>query len=148
MLPLWLANEAVRRADPAPAGPSVSATVRRIATLGGIGSLLLAASLFFLPDLVAPAWPWQLTPLTARALSAWYGTAGVIALVLGTEASWSGWRRGIETGMITLGLILVGTALAWSEFDLGRPLTWIFLLGTTGSLLGVVALYLAMERKR
>jgi hypothetical protein len=147
---LWLANEAVhpRQSDLSNNGSVMSSIFRRVAAAAGVGALLLAASLFVLPDVMSPNWPWAITPLTARAMSAWYATAGVTSLVLATESAWANWRRAIEAAIITLGLILMGAALGWAEFDLAKPLTWIFLAGTAGSFLAVLILYISRARRR
>ena len=147
MFPLWFANERIRREPTIGGDPTVPRRIRFAAAAAGIGAWGLALAMFLVPDLVASVWPWQLTPLTARASAAWYAVAGTVPLVLYTIDTWSGWRMSAESGSILLGFLLLGSALSWSEFDPGRILTWAFVLGTAALFVAVLALYVAYQRQ-
>lgn len=54
--------------------PMRAALVVQALVLVPTGLVLLLA-----PDLLAPAWPWELTPLTGRAIGAWLLSLGVVA---------------------------------------------------------------------
>ena len=52
--------------------------------------LLLGFVMLFSPELIIPIWPWNLSPLTCRAIGAWGVGIGIIAL----QAAWENdWRR-------------------------------------------------------
>ena len=144
---LYLANERAPRILPFVSAWPVSRLVQKVAAVVGVGALVLAAALFLLPDQMAAIWPWQITPLTARALSAWYFAAGTIGLALSTIVEWRNWRRALESGSIVLVTLLVGVVLSWPDFDPARPLTWAYIGGTVASLAGIVALYVTTERR-
>lgn len=50
---------------------------------------MIALGLFFAPQALIPFWPWALTPLTARALSAWFLSFGALNLQSMRENDWS-----------------------------------------------------------
>ena len=63
-----------------PRRPDVDAqlgSVRLVSGLLGAVVVLFGALLFITPETFVPNWPWQLTPLLARAFSAWYLQMGV-----------------------------------------------------------------------
>jgi len=100
----------------------------------GIGAALLSvgALLFIVPGSVADAWPWALTPLTGRVLSAWFTGLG---LVFGA-AAWSNDRmrmRAPVAGLVALG-VLQGLALLRHGSDAGGTA-----LGVWGAFLGLCA---------
>ena len=61
---------------------------RFILTLRGVAVILTALALFFVPQAILPFWPWSLTPLTARALSAWLVSFGALDLHALLENDW------------------------------------------------------------
>lgn len=56
--------------------------------------LLIGLLLFIAPAMVSPLWPWALTPLTARAVSAWLIGIGVILAHALWENDWGRIRGG------------------------------------------------------
>jgi hypothetical protein len=74
----WLYVREQRRAGPpAAGGPSLSGWLR--AAIAGQGGLMVGfgAALYVAPGLVAPAWPWTLTTLTAQAVGSWLVPIGL-----------------------------------------------------------------------
>lgn len=74
---LWVTN---RRTDPgasADVGRPMSPRLRRTVGLGGLGTLAVAGVLYVAPASVADAWPWPISPLTARTLAAFLAVPGV-----------------------------------------------------------------------
>lgn len=68
---------------------SLPAWFRVVLTVhGGVG-IVIALGLFFAPQALIPFWPWALTPLTARALSAWFLSFGALNLQSMRENDWS-----------------------------------------------------------
>lgn len=61
---------------------------RLLFTLHGMISVLLSFFLFVSPGILLPYWAWELTPLTARALSAWFISFGVVDLISVWENDW------------------------------------------------------------
>ena len=106
---LWRRQE--RNAEPAPAPHPGLRAVRVLSA--GLGGLLVAsaAPLFLWPTDLAQLWPWEVTPLLARAVASWYGMIGVMLLV----CAWS-LRRPHEA------IIPYATLLAWSLLLLLLPL--------------------------
>jgi len=61
---------------------------RLVLFLHGVAGVLVSFSLFLLPETLIPIWAWTLTPLTARALSAWFISFGVLDLLSIWENDW------------------------------------------------------------
>jgi hypothetical protein len=103
---LWRRQEA--RAEPMPAA---SAALRPVRVLSGIvGGVLVvgAIALFAAPGSVGDVWPWELTPLLARAVASWYGMVGVMLLAC---------ARGLRDP--SEAVIPYATLLAWAALLLG-----------------------------
>lgn len=60
-------------------GSALPAWLRGGLAVQALAMLVVGVPLFVAPDLVAPAWPWSLTPLTAQAIGAWLIGFGVAA---------------------------------------------------------------------
>jgi hypothetical protein len=145
---LWLRN---RRTDPgtlAPGDVRVPPPVRAAALLVGVVLTSAAVLLLVAPDAVIPAWPWTLTPLTARVVGGWFALPGVLGLMYSTDTRWGSWRIVLQSQAIGVALILVGAARAWDEFDTSRPMTWAFVAGLSALLAGLVGLHVAMDARR
>ena len=54
----------------------------------GVVGVLTGIVLFITPQAFSPFWLWELTPLTARALSAWFISFGVLGLISAMEKDW------------------------------------------------------------
>jgi uncharacterized membrane protein YciS (DUF1049 family) len=111
---------------------------------GGACAVLMSAFLYLFPQHAIDIWPWKLTPLTARMLSAIFalGLAGLGAF---RERRWSAARILLQVAGIMLALILVAGVRAHSEFDNSRPLTWLFAVGFGTTVIAGAALYIRME---
>ncbi len=74
----WLFVREQRRAGPQPAGgPPLPGWLKiGIAAQGGL-MVCFGAALYVAPSLVAPAWPWTLTTLTAQAVGSWLVPIGL-----------------------------------------------------------------------
>src|SRR3954463_7015157 len=123
LVPLaWLHN---RRTDPGttePGEPPLPRGVREI--LLGVGAFqsLVALVLLLSPHTMIEHWPWMLTPLTAQTLGGWFALPGVTALMMGIDGRWSAIRITLESQLIGLALILLGTARAWEDIDTSNAL--------------------------
>ena len=78
-------------------------------------------------------WPWLLTPLTAQTLGGWFALPGVTALMMGLDGRWSAIRITLESQLIGLALILLGTARAWEDVDTSNALAYVFVGGHRGA---------------
>src|SRR5207237_9001549 len=92
------------------------------------------------------AWPWPLTPLTARAVAGFIALPGVAWLAIAADGRWSAGRVAVQT--VALGVILLIGAVtrAWSEFDHYNPLSSLAVAGPAGTLVGLGALCALEDR--
>src|SRR2546429_7376502 len=118
--------------------------------IGIIGLITLAVSLllFLQPDLMIRLWPWVLTPLTARVLGAMFALPGIVGLGIATEKRWSAARIILEAQACSIAIMLLAAALAWSDFALSNPLTWLFVGGLSFLLVALAVLYISIEMYR
>jgi hypothetical protein len=144
---LWMRN---RSTDPGTAEPgdvNVPTPVRWIiGTLGGI-EIALAVLMFLQPNLIIPIWPWKVTLLTARVLAGWLALTGVALAVIARDARWSAWRILLQTEAMRLGLTLVAIPRAWGDWNAANPLTWVFIVGSSLFLIGILSLHFSLDRR-
>jgi hypothetical protein len=145
---LWVRN---RRTDPG--GPSADDVVvplrtRRLIAAAGAGQLAVAVAMFVRPQLAIERWPWTLTPLTARTLSAFIAFPAAMWLCLLFDGRWSSFEIPVETA--SAGLALVAVALVRGRGDLtgSEEATWVYTAVLVAVLGALVALRLAMGRRR
>jgi hypothetical protein len=50
--------------------------------------------------------------------------------------------------MIALALILVAVVRAWGDFKPSSPLTWVFVIGTSGWLAALAAVHIGLDARR
>jgi hypothetical protein len=115
--------------------------------IGGIGVITLAVSLllFLQPALMIRLWPWMLTPLTARVAGAMFALPGVVGLGIALEKRWSAARIILEAQAVSIVMILIATARAWSDFEQSNLSTWLFVGGLSFLLVALAALYSSIE---
>ena len=116
---LWLRN---RGADPGTrAGdPLVPRAAKGGATALGVVAVALAALLWLWPEgAAADAWPWPLSPLTARVIGAYLATIGALGIVLGRDPRASSWRVIVQTLLVFCAFLLVGSMRETAAFDDG-----------------------------
>jgi hypothetical protein len=146
LVPLvWLSN---RRTDPVEAAPDdrMPSGVRVALAVWGTGMLAMTAFLYLAPGTAAQVWPWPLTPLTSRVLGAWF-VWGTLGLALAHDGRWSAARIPIQATVLGSVLTLVGVARTWSEWDTGRPFTYIVLASLAIVILATSTLHLASQRR-
>lgn len=93
----------------------------------GSGMMIVGTVLFVAPSAIIPVWPWALTPLTARAIGAWFLGIGLIAFF--------GYRENDLTRIRPLGwgytvfavLQLVVLARYPGDVDWSNPGAWAYL---------------------
>jgi hypothetical protein len=142
LVPLvWWRNRATDPGTPELDEPPLPPHVRTaLLVVGGVQSLV-ALVLLLWPSMMIEHWPWLLTPLTAQTLGGWFALPGVTALMMGLDGRWSAIKITLESQLIGLALILLGTARTWSDIDTSNPLAYIFV----GGLAVLFAALLALE---
>lgn len=141
---VWYRNQ---RATRHVAGPMLPRAFRSIFMALGVVFTVVGVLLLVLPDLLIPTWPWALSPLTARVMSAMFTLTGLIAAGIALDGRWSATHRILQAQGIAVTLILLGVVLARNDWDWSRAVSWIFLAGLVLVLVLVVAV-LAHGRKR
>lgn len=124
----------------------------RVAPLPGWFKVVFGIHAFLLlllgvPMLLEPvrtavvAWPWELTPLTGRAIAAWLlglGFAGLFAL---WENDWARLRPVALSFILLIGLQAIALLRYAGSFDWSRPRSWLYVVYLFDMLvLGVVAM--------
>ena len=91
-------------------------------------TILAGVVLFLAPASIIPFWPWELTPLTARAVSAWFLAYGLACVALHRENNTSN-TLGMRVSLFAFSVLqLIALARYFSSFDLSKPLAWVYLL--------------------
>ena len=114
--------------------------------VAGVGLTAIAAWMYLAPGSAISVWPWPLTTLTARAVSAFVALPGVAWLAIARDGRWSAARVMLATIAIGLALLLIAVARAWSEFDPTDLVRWVYVGGLVATLAAIVALAFWMRR--
>ena len=144
-----LASTLNRRRDPGrrPGDPEVPVPVVRVLLAMGLAAMAFAVALYLVPDLFLAAWPWKLTPLSARVLAPMLCLPGVLAIGIALDRRRSSLRAPLVAQAASLVAMLAALAIRGEDLT-GPPasvaLAWI-LLG--GSLAGTVALIVTLGRR-
>jgi hypothetical protein len=145
LVPLaWWRNRATDPGTPEPGEPPLPRHVRSALLVVGAFQSLVALVLLLMPSTMIDAWPWLLTPLTAQTLGGWFALPGVTALMMGLDGRWSAIRITLESQLIGLALILLGTARAWEDVDTSNALASVFVIGIAALFLALLALECSM----
>jgi hypothetical protein len=141
LVPLaWWRNRASDPGTPEPGEPPRPRGVRpALLAAGGVQSVVALVLLLF-PATMIEHWPWLLTPLTAQTLGGWFALPGVTALMMGLDGRWSAIRITLESQLIGLALILLGTARAWEDVDTSNALASVFVVGLAALFLALLTL--------
>jgi hypothetical protein len=144
VLAVWLRN---RQLDPETMQPGdrvVPLWVRIMFGTMGAATLVIAAGMFLVPATLIPVWPWAVTPLTARVVSAMFSLPGLVGLGLAFDRRWSAVPVILQAQGFSIALILVAAARAWNEFkpDAGK---WVFVGGLIAMLVAIVGFSLWMR---
>jgi hypothetical protein len=141
LVPLaWWRNRATDPGTPEPGEPPLPGFVRPSLQVAGLIQSALALVLLLSPSTMIEHWPWQLTPLTAQTLGGWFALPGVTALTMGLDGRWSAIRITLESQLIGLALILLGTLRAWEDVDTANPLAYAFVAGISLLFVSLLAL--------
>jgi len=143
----WLRNRPLDPGSIEPGDQVVPLWLRILFGVAGVTTTAIAAAMFVSPAKLIPIWPWTITPLTARVVSALFSLPGIVGLGLAFERRWSAAPFILQAQGFSITLILIGVARAWNEFkpDVGK---WMFAGGLTLMLVGIAAVYLWMSSRR
>jgi hypothetical protein len=141
LVPLaWWRNRATDPGTPEPGEPALPGFVRPLLLAVGAAQSAVALVLLLSPSTMIEHWPWELIPLTAQTLGGWFALPGVTALMMGLDGRWSAIRITLESQLIGLALILLGTIRAWEDVDTSNGLAYVFVAGIAGLLVSLSAL--------
>ena len=142
---VWLANRR-REAPPGPGDLLLPAAARRVMAATAGLAVVVGVFLFVAPGRAIDTWPWALTPLTSRVLSAIF-MLGLAGLGVVTDGRWRAARLMLQVQIFMLTLILVAAVRAHADFDASSPLTWLLLGGFAAATASAVMLSLTMTRR-
>ena len=144
---LWVLNRRTDPVRPEPGEVGVGRGLRLAGATAGALQLLLALLVLVRPELVMSNWPWKLTPLTARTLSAFLSFPAVTLLCLLFDDRWSSFRIPLQTA--TVGLVLVALAAVRARGDLGGPgySVALFVVSLSVAIVLLVALQVGLDRR-
>ena len=149
LVPLaWIVN---RRTDPGTPEPGEARLASRLRNgLLAVGAFQALVALFLLlsPSTMIDIWPWMLTPLTAQTLGGWFALPGITAIMMGFDGRPSAIHITLQSQVIGLALILLAAARDWDSFDTSNELSYVFVAGLGGLLVGLLALEAYMRRPR
>jgi hypothetical protein len=141
----WLRN---RRRDSGALGQNdvrIPAAWRWLMGSAGAIAAVTSLLLFLQPALMITVWPWVLTPLTARVISAMFILPGLVGLGIAWDARWSAARLILQAQGFSIFFILLSVLRAWAEFDVDNIVTFLFVGGLLFLLVGIAMFYWRME---
>ncbi len=145
----WWLN---RRRDPGPTSGDrhLPRAVTTAVLVGGAAAMVFAALLYAFPETFVDAWPWRLTPLSARVLAPMICLPGILAIGIAGDRRLSAQRRPLIAQAAALVAMLL--ALVVRREDLVGPpvsvaLAWIVLVGSLVATLALVLLPGGLARR-
>lgn len=149
LLPWLFVNN--RRTDPRRPDPDdtlVPTPVRVVVGLIGLWQLSLALTMFVRPTALISRWPWPLTPLTARTMSAFLAFPALTWVCFLFDNRWSSFQVPIETTTIGLALVAVAVALRADDLTASGGTVAVYVALLAAVVAGLVILQLAMRPRR
>ncbi|MBE2197983.1 MAG: hypothetical protein IAE79_05185 [Anaerolinea sp.] len=144
----WLRNRRRDPGTPDKADALIANSWRWL--MGAVGAITVVTSLllFLQPAMMIDVWPWTLTPLTARVISAMFALPGLVGLGIAWDARWSAAKLILQSQGFSIVFILIGVIRAWEEFDPDNIVTFLFTGGLLFLLVGIAIFYWRMESNR
>jgi hypothetical protein len=127
LVALWVRQLRVPGGDP-PLTASLPRWYRSVVGIQIAVALALGTVLFVTPQAAAQLWPWTLTPLTARAVSAWLLALALLLAFALWENDWDRFRPTAVSCTVLGVLQLLALARYPGEVDRGGIQSWIYLL--------------------
>lgn len=146
---VWLTNRGRDPGTPEARDAMFPRWVRAAMIVVGVAMLGIAGWLYLWPEKAISAWPWVLTPLTARAAASFVALPGVAWIAIAADGRWSAARVMLTTVALGLVLLLIAVARAWDEFDHGNLLSFVYVIGLVGTLgvIGVLSGWMAARAR-
>lgn len=144
---VWALNRRTEPEEQPAGGPHLPRAVRVLGGGIGVAVTVSAVALFVAPEMMIGAWPWAVSPLTARILAGWFALFGVVNGVVVLDPRWSAARILVQSQLLGFALVLIGVARAWANFDPSNVLTWGVVGGMVTYLLAVLVMYIGMENR-
>jgi hypothetical protein len=133
---LWYRGQQASRGKPVSSGVMIGSGLRWVIGALGVVMVIASAILLIFPEMMIGAWPWALTPLTARVMAAMFALPGVVGIGVARDGRWSSAKIIFEAQALTIVFIFIAMARAAGEISWGMVSAWTFI----GGLLGVLAL--------
>jgi hypothetical protein len=126
---VWFINQRAA-ASPVPVGEPLLPRWIGLA-FAVLGAVVLVATvlLLFASQSMIDAWPWRLSPLTSRVMSAMFALAGLVAVGIAIERRWSSARILLQAQAISIVLFLLAMAISRDDIAWDRIGSWLFLAG-------------------
>jgi hypothetical protein len=144
---VWVVNRRAGRGDVGGDAPRLPSPVRALGGAFGVVAALGAVALFAVPAPMVEAWPWAVSPLTARVLSGWFALLGVVNAAGVLDSRWSSARILVQSQILGFTLVLIGALRVRDDFDPANVLTWVVVGGMVLYLCALLLLYLSMEAR-
>ena len=129
--------------------PAIPPSIRLLIGVVGLAVAVLGVLLMVAPHLVIPHWPWKLSPLTARVLSAIVSMQAVAFIAIALDERWSAARVMFEAELVTVPLIAIAAVRSRDDFASAGPFAvWSFVGGLGALWIAMLALCAVMERRR
>jgi hypothetical protein len=136
---LWHQRRA--KESPATSEDQIPSWLKWILLIVGVIFVLIAIVAFFIPSLLIPIFPWQLTPLTSRSLSGWLAIVGVLMLSIRGDDNRTRARLATPMLILILPTILLQLSRFSHEVDWSSGTLWSGLI--LFAVVGFCGMYLA-----
>jgi hypothetical protein len=144
---IWFRNRTANSGADQEQGARVRDWMRWTMGILGTGMLLFAVAFYINPDWMIAIWPWSLTALTARALLGFFLIPAGTFILLALDPRWSAHRVVIQGQIVGMALIMIASALSWSDFFPSNPAAWLFVGSGLLVLLALFEYYRIMEEQ-
>jgi hypothetical protein len=132
---LYLYN---RRRGDRPEGPTLPRGTRIALATAGTALVVAGLVLFVAPDVAIDAWPWTLTPLTARITGAVIVLYGGVWPSVAWDGTWHNARIPLQAHVLGLTLVLLAVARGQDVIDWRNALALVF-VAVAGVMLAISA---------
>ena len=111
-----------------PAQNNLPRWIRVLLGVQGAAVIVTGLALFLLPQEMTPWWAWALTPLTARALGAWFIAFGIAGVVVAWENDQARVLAAVA-GLAAFGVLQMIAVLRYiGSIDWSKASAWLYLL--------------------
>ena len=108
--------------------PKISKLLIWVTSIESFVLLVAGVGLLILPSVVAPEWPWELTPFNSLLLGSVYSAALVATVITVRVARWAPARIVFPMIALFTTIVLVVSLVEFDRFEAGKYSTWLWLL--------------------